>query len=73
MKLLRNLMLALAAIFVSTVDYAQADTTKSTSKTKHHEMKEKTKTTTHPDGSTRTVTKSKPTNKVVKADSTKGK
>ncbi|MBS1619795.1 MAG: hypothetical protein JST76_14830 [Bacteroidetes bacterium] len=73
MKVLRNVMLAMAALFVSVVDYAQADTTTSTSKTRHHEMKEKTKTTTHPDGSTRTVTKSKPTHKVVKADSTRGK
>lgn len=68
-------MLAMAALFVSVVDYAQADSTGTTgtAKTKHHEMKEKTKTTTHADGSSRTVIKSKPTNKVVKADSTKGK
>ena len=75
MKSLRNIALIFAAALITFGANAQEAAPAKNTKTKTSEpvMKEKTKTTEKANGTTKTVTKSKPTNKSVKADSTSKK
>ena len=75
MKSLRNIALVFAAALITFGANAQEPTPAKNTKAKTSEpvMKEKTKTTEKANGTTKTVTKSKPTNKSVKADSTSKK
>ena len=75
MKSLKTLALLLTAALITFGANAQTSTAQQDSKTQTSTpvMKEKTKTTEKANGTTKTVTKSKPTNKVTTADSSKSK
>ena len=77
MKSLQKIAIVFAAALITLGANAQTSATPADkdnkTKTSQPVMKEKTKTTEKKNGTEKTVTKSKPTNKSVKADSTSKK